>query len=145
MRKIFYLLVIVAFTLTSCDKNELENTLLNPSILNINGLNVFNSAEELQNLILSTSTEQYNNRWRDITIDAKSFEKIKLDSTSVSNAEGVLKSINALGKTFSTWLESADEKIGYTYLNYYDDPSLECSTGSAPSGGYLTVKYKDHE
>ena len=58
---------------------------------------------------------------------------------------GVLKSINALGKTFSTWLESADEKIGYTYLNYYDDPSMESSTGSAPSGGYLTVKYKDHE
>lgn len=84
-------------------------------------------------------------KWRDITIDAKGFEKLKLDSTSVSNAEGVLKTINTLGKTFSTWLESADEKIGYTYLNYYDDPSMECSTGSAPNGGYLTVKYKDHE
>ena len=58
---------------------------------------------------------------------------------------GVLKSINALGKTCSTWLESAEEKIGYTYLNYYDDPSMESSTGSAPSGGYLTVKYNDHE
>ena len=84
-------------------------------------------------------------KWRDITIEAKQFEKIKLDSTAVSNAEGVLKAINTIGKTFSTWLESDDDKIGYTYLNYYDDPSIECSTGSAPSGGYLTVKYKDHE
>ncbi len=96
MRKIFYLLAIVAFTLTSCDKNELENTLLNPSILNINGLNVFNSAEELQNLILSTSTEQYNNRWKergDMTKVISEFGTDNQISDSISKSEELLSEL----------------------------------------------------
>lgn len=62
MKKLFYLIGLVAFTLISCEKNEVESTFQNSSSQNINGLNVFNTAEELENLILSSSTEKYNKR-----------------------------------------------------------------------------------
>ena len=152
MKKILYVFVVALMTMfVSCDKNENvvddQSTPTNPEELYAKteyNLDMRDFAMAVNEAIYFVEDDG-GAKWRDITIDAKGFEKIKLDSTSVSNVEGVLKSINALGKTFSTWLESADEKIGYTYLNYYDDPSMECSTGSAPSGGYLTVKYKDHE
>lgn len=90
MKKIFYLIAILAITLASCDKNEVENTTQNSSILNVEGLNVFNSAEELQNLILSSSTEQYNNRWKEIGKMAKvnsEFDTENQMSDSISKSE----------------------------------------------------------
>ena len=96
MKRIIYYIALAAFTLTSCEKNEVENTLQNSSILNVEGLNVFNSAEELQNLILSSSTEQYNKRWNERENFAKVISEFGTDNQitdSISKSEELLSEL----------------------------------------------------
>jgi len=85
------------------------------------------------------------NPWEEITLMGQKFGKEFTDSTTQNWITGSLEMLDVAGKLYKQWCLSGDDKIGYAYLNYYDDPEMSYETNSAEGGGTLTVKFSDTE
>jgi hypothetical protein len=52
-----------------------------------------------------------------------------------------LEAVDVVGKEVNKFILNQDDKVGYAFINYYDDPSKEYETNSAENGGKLTIKF----
>ncbi|MDR0811016.1 MAG: hypothetical protein LBN23_01895 [Paludibacter sp.] len=131
--KFLFAASIIIATFAACDKNELENNSEIATTTNLYGLNVFSSAEELQNLIhSSSSTEQYNKRWK----GKESINKVK--STSEEFSDNIIETEELLAdlipnENFRNIVNEKGEFIVGTTIYKI------CKFGTL----YTDVKYKD--
>jgi hypothetical protein len=75
-------------------------------------------------------------KWREVSLNA-----INLAKVIAGESTPYLKATDVIATVLKNWVDSDDEKIGYAYLNYYDPVDLEFTTGTAPAGGQLSVKF----
>ena len=55
-----------------------------------------------------------------------------------------LEALDVVGKAVSTWCLEGDDKVGYAYLNYYDNPFRIYEVSSAEKGTWVTVQFSDN-
>ena len=59
-------------------------------------------------------------------------------------AKASLDALDVTGKLFDEWIVQNDDKVGYAYLNYYDNPFTTYSTSSTEKSGFLTIQFSDN-
>jgi hypothetical protein len=82
--------------------------------------------------------------WETLYLIAKKVAKALTDSTKNTWDNQYLKELDVLDKEVSGWCAKTDDKIGYAYLNYYDNPFIEYEMASAETGGFMTIQFSDN-
>ncbi len=84
----------------------------------------------------------------------KLYEEIKGDDNKKDNkqysapqrafpwAEVIMTAVE-VGVNIPQWITSADDKIGYVYLNYFDDPHSEFSISAEDADGNFSIQFSD--
>jgi hypothetical protein len=79
-----------------------------------------------------------------LTLFGQKFGKKLANENTSALASAFLEPLDVLGKLFAKWCQPKDDKVGYAYLNYYDDPFKVYVTNSAEKGGQLVIQFSDN-
>jgi hypothetical protein len=77
--------------------------------------------------------------WEEIKLTAQAVERVY--TTLLTS----LRDVSVTAKVLPTWIKYSDEKIGYAYLNYYDNPHKEVTIQASEADCQVTIKFSDSE
>lgn len=84
------------------------------------------------------------NSLENITLAAQKVGKNFITKDTPTWAKASLDALDVTGKLFDEWIVQNDDKVGYAYLNYYDNPFTTYSTSSTEKSGFLTIQFSDN-